>query len=129
MLSRIGWTRIAYGMAAIAVSCGAVGSHLLDDVLEGNAANQWQIATRMLFWHALGLWICASTARYRQGALMLISVLIFCGSVFSLSLGGARLDGNGRSSGRSRDGRLVAVASGGKGARMASTSQIGAFCD
>jgi uncharacterized membrane protein YgdD (TMEM256/DUF423 family) len=88
MLSRIGWTRIAYAMAAIAVSCGAVGSHLLDDVLEGNAANQWQIATRMLFWHALGLWICASTARYRQGALMLISVLIFCGSVFSLSLGG-----------------------------------------
>jgi len=47
---------------------------------------KWEVATRILFWHAVGLWICAE--RYRgPGTLMLISTLIFCGSVFALSLG------------------------------------------
>jgi len=86
LLSGTTLVRLAFLLAAVAVGSAAVGAHLLEGLLDASQLHQWEVATRILFWHAVGLWICAE--RYRgPGTLMLISTLIFCGSVFALSLG------------------------------------------
>ena len=86
LLKDLAQQRLAFLFAAIAVGCAALGAHLLDGKLEVSQMHQWEVATRMLFWHAVGLWICAGRYR-RPGNLMLFSTLIFCGSVFALALG------------------------------------------
>ena len=92
MLNALPQRRLAFIFAAIAVACAALGAHLLDGKLEASQLHQWEVATRILFWHAVGLWICSG--RFRgPGNLMLFSTLIFCGSVFALSLGAPDLFG------------------------------------
>ena len=92
MLSGTTLVRLAFLLAAVAVGSAAIGAHLLEGLLDDSQLHQWEVATRILFWHAVGLWICAG--RYRgPGTLMLISTLIFCGSVFALSLGAPRFFG------------------------------------
>ena len=79
-------SRLGFLLAAIAVGCASAGAHLLEGLLDTSHLHQWDVATRILFWHALGLWICGHGYR-RPGNLMLVSTLIFCGSVLALSVG------------------------------------------
>ena len=77
-------------MAAFAVAAAAVGSHLLEQRWpEENSSQQFATATRMLFWHAIGLWICSrpGNGTYRQGILIGFSCFLFCFAVFSSALG------------------------------------------
>ncbi|MAW77435.1 MAG: DUF423 domain-containing protein [Planctomycetes bacterium] len=78
--------RLAFLLAAIAVGCAAAAAHLLDGWLDSSHLHQWEVAARILFWHALGLWICGRGYR-GPGNLMLVSTVIFCGSVLALSVG------------------------------------------
>jgi uncharacterized membrane protein YgdD (TMEM256/DUF423 family) len=78
--------RLGFLLAAIAVACASAGAHLLADSLDSSRLHQWEVATRILFWHAVGLWICG-TGYPGPGTLMLLSTVLFCGSVFALALG------------------------------------------
>ncbi len=81
---------VALLMAACAVAAAAVGSHLLEQRWpEANSSQQFATATRMLFWHAIGLWICSrpGNGTYRQGILMGFSCFLFCFAVYSSALG------------------------------------------
>lgn len=83
---------IAFFYAGLAVICAALGAHLLEDQWHDEAApRQFSTATRILFWHSVGIWICCSSnpAMRIQGIMMAVFTAIFCGSVYSLSLGGS----------------------------------------
>lgn len=86
LLSGSALQRLGFLLAAIAVACAAAGAHLLAESLDPSRLHQWEVAARILFWHAIGLWICG-TGYPGPGTLMLISTVIFCGSVFALALG------------------------------------------
>jgi len=80
----------AYILAATSVALAALGAHLLKDHWHDEAApNQFATATRILFWHSIGIWICSrpSLELSNQGLSMLVSSLVFCGSVYLLSFG------------------------------------------
>ncbi|MAJ28473.1 hypothetical protein CBD41_03545 [bacterium TMED181] len=80
----------SYFFAATAVTCSALGAHLMKDQWhDSNAADQFTTATRILFWHAIGVWICCRTDPPMRipGIMMAISTVVFSGSVFALSLG------------------------------------------
>ncbi len=80
----------SFFFAATAVTCAAMGAHLLKDHWhDDDAADQFATATRILFWHAIGVWICCRVDPPLKiaGSVMAISTVVFCGSVFALSLG------------------------------------------
>ena len=82
---------LAFFYAGLAVICAALGAHFMEDRWhDADAPRQFSTATRILFWHAIGLWICCSSIppMRLQGGLMAISTALFCTAVFSLSLGG-----------------------------------------
>lgn len=83
---------VAFVYAGVAVICAAVGAHLLKDQWhDADASRQFATATRILFWHSIGIWICCSAKPVMlfQGVMMAISTAVFCGAVYSLALGGA----------------------------------------
>ncbi len=83
---------VAFFYAALAVICAAMGAHLLKDQWhDADAPRQFATATRILFWHSIGIWICCSAKPVMlfQGVMMAASTAVFCGAVYMLALGGA----------------------------------------
>lgn len=93
----------AYLLAAamsglLAVILGAFGSHALKGRLSESSLAVWQTAVQYQFYHTLALlavavllqrvsgaaWLSAS------GALLLAGLMLFCGSLYWLALGGPR---------------------------------------
>lgn len=85
----------------IAVALGAFGSHGLKGKLSETSLSAWDTAVQYHFYHTLALlavaillqrtaatpWLTAS------GSLLLVGLLMFCGSLYWLALGGPRLLG------------------------------------
>jgi len=83
--------------AAFAVVMGAFGAHALRDKLMPDLMNVYQTAVQYHFFHGLGL-IAAALAMPRissataawAGWIMFAGLILFCGSLYGLSLGGWR---------------------------------------
>jgi uncharacterized membrane protein YgdD (TMEM256/DUF423 family) len=80
-----------------AVALGAVGAHLLAERFAPGRAETFELAARFHMYHALALiatgWVAA---RWGAGAVVVagwafvLGILLFCGSLYALSLGGPR---------------------------------------
>ena len=84
--------------AAIAVALGAAGTHLLKEQLALNDPSGWfAVALQYHQYHALGLILVGLAAlRYPlsrwfagAGLLMCLGIILFCGSLYWLSLAGS----------------------------------------
>ena len=80
-------------LAALAVGLGAIGSHLLKDLLSETAGQaRWETAARYHSYHALGLILVGmatnlSAARRRiVGSVMLVGIVLFSGSLYAYAL-------------------------------------------
>ncbi|HWV57843.1 MAG TPA: DUF423 domain-containing protein [Longimicrobiales bacterium] len=81
----------------MAVAAGAFGSHVLEARLEPERLATFELAARYQMYHALALLAAAWAAdRWPGGGttaagwLFIVGALIFCGTVYALSLGSPR---------------------------------------
>ena len=84
------WAMIGAALAALAVACGAFGSHGLADAPQ-KAQQWWEIAARYHFFHALALFAWGLAGR--RGAapwLWLAGTLLFSGTLYLLAVAGWR---------------------------------------
>jgi uncharacterized membrane protein YgdD (TMEM256/DUF423 family) len=79
---------------ALAVVLGAFGAHALREALDASALQVWHTAVEYQFWHALALLAVAhappSRLRDLAAASILVGIVLFCGSLYALSLGAPR---------------------------------------
>jgi len=91
--------RTFFGLGAlaafVAVAAGAFGAHGLRSRLAPDMLAIFETAVRYQMYHALGMFIVAIAApkwpaTATAGWCFLIGILVFCGSLYALSLTGAR---------------------------------------
>lgn len=83
---------------ALAVALGAFGAHALKQSLSAEALQIWQTAVHYHFVHLLALLALgfmlktkgASFAGLVSGVAFIIGIILFCGSLYALALGGPR---------------------------------------
>ncbi len=85
------------GLALLAVAAGAFAAHGLKGRLSPEMLATFELAARYQMYHAVALTLCAfawtrwpGPAVALAAALFFAGILLFCGSLFLLSLGGAR---------------------------------------
>lgn len=83
--------------AGLGVAAGAFGAHMLKDVLEPPMLAVYDTATRYQMYHAFGLVLTGFAVRIwrdagaaKAGWLFLAGTLLFCGSLYGVSLLGIR---------------------------------------
>jgi uncharacterized membrane protein YgdD (TMEM256/DUF423 family) len=83
--------------AGLAVAAGAFGAHFLKGILDTGMLAVFETAARYQMYHALGLCILSwAMERYPAGPLMPVGwlfaagIVLFCGSLYGLSLSGIR---------------------------------------
>ena len=83
--------------AGFAVAAGAFGAHSLKGVLDTQMLIVFETATRYQMYHALGLCIVAwAVERFPErrlepaGWLFLVGIVLFCGSLYGVSMAGLR---------------------------------------
>jgi uncharacterized membrane protein YgdD (TMEM256/DUF423 family) len=91
---------IAALLGAVAVLLGAFGAHALRDTLDERALAIWHTAVEYQFWHVLAAVAVALLARdgastcLRIAAIAFVAgIVLFCGSLYALALGGPRIVG------------------------------------
>ncbi|WP_421658030.1 DUF423 domain-containing protein [Leptothermofonsia sp. ETS-13] len=96
---------IAAILGGLSVAAGAFGSHALKERLSDRALEVFDIATRYQMYHALAILLVAvllSRAETVQSLLtasasaFLVGVLLFCGSLYAISLSGVKWLGGDR---------------------------------
>jgi uncharacterized membrane protein YgdD (TMEM256/DUF423 family) len=94
------WFGLGAALALLAVVSGAFGAHALEDRLGSDDLDLWQTAARYHMYHALALLAVAYAAGRWGGSLtaaagwlFLVGVVLFSGSLYLLSLTGARVLG------------------------------------
>jgi uncharacterized membrane protein YgdD (TMEM256/DUF423 family) len=87
-------------LLALAVVFGAFGAHALRTQLAPERLQLWETAARYQFLNSLGLMGIGLTLRLLDGSALKLSawlvplgVLLFCGSLYALSLGAPRVVG------------------------------------
>lgn len=87
-----GWVALGAFLAATAVSAGAIGAHVLKEVvkLEASALETYDVAVRYQMYHALGLiavGLLAAQARSRlvaaAGVLFILGIVLFSGGIYA----------------------------------------------
>ncbi|BCX87940.1 hypothetical protein MIN45_P0307 [Methylomarinovum tepidoasis] len=86
---------LAAGLAGVAVMLGAFGAHGLQARVSEHFLSVWQTAVRYQMWHALGLGLIAVAEPELPGLrwsvrLMLLGIVVFCGTLYLLVLSGWR---------------------------------------
>lgn len=84
--------------AFLAVMLGAFGAHALRARIEGRLLEVFQTGSEYHFYHALGLLLIGLLARsypdsrliFASGALMMLGIVLFSGSLYAMSITGAR---------------------------------------
>ncbi|MEM1282554.1 MAG: DUF423 domain-containing protein [Chlamydiota bacterium] len=83
--------------ACIAVMIGSFGSHYFKEKLDEYALHVFEIGVKYQFYHSLGLLIIAITSIFLTGALvklsawlMMIGIIIFSGSLYTLAITGVK---------------------------------------
>lgn len=91
---------IAGLLLALATACGAFGAHALREQLQPARLQLWDTAVRYQFFQSLGLIGVGLTLRAvdsgalrAAAALITTGVVLFCGSLYALSLGAPRAVG------------------------------------
>lgn len=91
---------IAGLLLALATVCGAFGAHALRGHLQPERLQVWETAVRYQFFQSLGLIGIGLTLRSvdsgalrAAAALIVVGVVLFCGSLYALSLGAPRAVG------------------------------------
>ena len=91
---------IAALLGAAAVLLGAFGAHALRDTLDERALAIWHTAVEYQFWHVLAAVAVALLAREGASTCLRIAavafvagIVLFCGSLYALALGGPRIVG------------------------------------
>ena len=86
----------------LSVAFGAIGAHLLKDKIDEHAIDTFQIAIRYQFYHAFTILVIGAMLRkfspkYAKLTyqLFLYGIIIFCGSLYILSLRSLLFNGNG----------------------------------
>lgn len=93
------WIRIAAVNCALAVMCGAFGSHLLKKTLSASGIHLWHTATDYFFYHALGLLLVGIMLKSNLLAsdlpawFLQFGILFFCGSLYALAFGSTSVIG------------------------------------
>ncbi|KAA0874476.1 DUF423 domain-containing protein [Nitrincola tapanii] len=92
-----GFLIIAALLGMLAVILGAFGAHALAAVLDARQLTVYQTAVSYQFWHALALLAVALLAQRQanrwllwSGISFLLGVLLFCGSLYAMTLTGWR---------------------------------------
>lgn len=88
-------------LAALAVALGAFGAHGLKDRLSSDMMAIYETAVQYHFYHALGMIMIAILAKLFPdsslliwaGGLLVLGIVIFSGSLYTLSLTGIRMLG------------------------------------
>jgi len=87
-------------LLALATACGAFGAHSLRTTLAPARLELWETAVRYQFLQSLGLIgvalvlrSCDSAPLRAAAALIIVGVVLFCGSLYALSLGAPRAVG------------------------------------
>jgi len=91
------WVRIAAVLMLLSVALGAFGAHALRDKLSGHYLEVYKTAVLYQMIHALGLFVVAWLSTTSQdpkvglaGVFMLLGIVLFCGSLYALSLTGIK---------------------------------------
>ncbi|MER3421021.1 MAG: DUF423 domain-containing protein [Chloroflexota bacterium] len=94
------WFGLGSALALLAVVSGAFGAHALEERLASDDLDLWQTAARYHMYHALALLVVAYAAgrwggnlTTAAGWLFLAGMVLFSGSLYLLSLTGARVLG------------------------------------
>lgn len=93
--------RLFFGLGSIValltVAAGAFGAHALQTRIDARAMEIFQTSVRYQMMHALALIAAAwATTRFTSGAVrvggwaFVVGVVVFCGSLYALALGGPR---------------------------------------
>ena len=89
--------RVAAVMGVLAVIAGAFGGHALDHLLSPSDMAVYQTAVKYHFWHALALLALGfgqtshdNVWLQRSAALFSLGIVLFCGSLYLLTLTGLR---------------------------------------
>jgi uncharacterized membrane protein YgdD (TMEM256/DUF423 family) len=93
--------RTGIATAGLSVAIGAFGAHALRSTLEANDRTEtFELAVRYQFYHAFAIILCGIlmlhfSARFLKGAVVcfILGIVIFCGSLYGLSLSGVRMLG------------------------------------
>ena len=88
-----GYIIIASLFAALAISFGAFGSHALKERLSSQSLEVYDIATRYLMFHALGIFLIAllgfqlpKESLEKPVTMMIVGTSIFSGSLYLISM-------------------------------------------
>lgn len=86
------WITIGSINLAVAVMCGAFGSHGLKKMVSTVQLDWWQTGTQYFFYHALGLLIVGILIKLKYAPqaiawLLQMGILLFVGSLYLLALG------------------------------------------
>jgi uncharacterized membrane protein YgdD (TMEM256/DUF423 family) len=97
--ARVVWI-IAALLGAAAVLLGAFGAHALRDTLDERSLAIWHTAVQYQFWHVLatlGVALLArdglSTCLRIAAVAFVVGIVLFCGSLYALALGGPHVVG------------------------------------
>lgn len=92
------WLFLAGLNGFIATSAGAIGTHMLEGTISADNLQIYDIAVRYQMWHTLALfavaWLVSRTPKPPQiltlaGAAFFLGILLFCGSLYFMSLTGS----------------------------------------
>lgn len=93
-----GWARAGAIAMALAIGFGAFGAHAVKARVGASAMGWWETAAQYHAYHALGLfavaWIATWSTRPRlitaAGVAHVVGMLLFCGSLYAMTLTGMR---------------------------------------
>ena len=84
-------------MMALSVAFGAFGAHALKPILNESMSKVYNTAIEYQFYHALGLFVVAFISYIREskkiniaGNIMIVSTVIFSGSLYAMTVTGAK---------------------------------------
>ena len=91
------WVKIGSLFMFLAVALGAFGAHALRDKLTGHSLEVYKTAVLYHFIHALGLFVVAWVSTqwsdpkiHLAGLFLVIGIVLFSGSLYLLSVTGAK---------------------------------------
>ena len=89
------WWRVAGVVGALAVAMGAFGAHAVRDAVSEEALAWWKTGAHYHLVHAVALGLVAAHPRRPTGAgvAFLIGILLFSGSLYTMTLTGIRVLG------------------------------------
>ncbi|MFQ5481552.1 MAG: DUF423 domain-containing protein [Nitrospinaceae bacterium] len=97
------WLRWGGILGGLSVLFGAFGAHSLKNILTPERLHGFQTAVQYQFFHSLALILVGLLAAHlgaehaprvnRAGKFFLAGILLFCGSIYALTLGGPRFFG------------------------------------